>query len=378
MTVAAPLVSLDSAPDLHHGSHNHLLLPVRGFRASLDAIIVPTFRAADALRASMKVAQVLECPLLALCSGAASAKQAAKLGTYLGVEVLAIDVRDVSTLLPSFRTDQLLRSTLFAHGSDLSLKRNLGLLMARLAGWDRVLFLDDDICRVNPEGVRAAAGGLDDERVRAVGLENTGYADNSVVCHAYRAVGAEQDSFIGGGAMVVRPAATRSFHPNIYNEDWLFLIGDGAPFKAGIAGSMSQRRYDPFANSERAAGEELGDTLAEGLYWLLDDDQPLQYAKPAFWGDFLYRRRRLFDHVLTRADATVTDARRREAIKASIRAARGRSSFITPQLCQSYVDAWRADLETWGVFIDGYKAQGAVEKAFAELGIAHVVRRSAL
>ena len=32
-----------------------------------------------------------------------------------------------------------------ARNSDLSIKRNTGLLLARMLGWDRIFFLDDDI-----------------------------------------------------------------------------------------------------------------------------------------------------------------------------------------------------------------------------------------
>jgi hypothetical protein len=374
----SPLLTNSSVPELHHGSHNHLLTEIAAddhATGGLDAIIVPTFRSVDTLRDSMVVARDANCPLVVLCSGPADAKQSVTLGELLNTRVLAIDLHDVRPKMPRFRTDDLLGRTNFSHRSDLSLKRNLGLLMGRIAGWNRVLFLDDDIWDVRAAELPGAANLLA-KGFRAVGLRNRGFADNSVVCHAYREIGAEQDSFIGGGAMLVDPSATRSFFPNIYNEDWFFLLGDGVPFRAAVSGSMVQRTYDPFADSRRAAGEELGDTLAEGLFWLLDDDRDPQSGDAEFWGDFLYRRRTLFDHVLRLVDTNVKDESKREPIKASLREARGRSSFITPWLCTTFVRNWFHDLTTWRTFIDHFSAVAGVDKAISELGLSHVAQRS--
>lgn len=238
-----------------------------------------------------------------------------------------------------------------------------------------MLFLDDDIWDVRAAELPGAADLLT-AGFRAVGLQNRGFADNSVVCHAYREIGAEQDSFIGGGAMLVDPTTTRSFFPNIYNEDWFYLLGDGVPFRAAVSGSMVQRTYDPFADSRRTAGEELGDTLAEGLFWLLDDQRDPGSGDAQFWGDFLYRRRRLFDHVLGLVDTRVEDAARRGQIKASLREARGRSSFITPWLCTTFVSNWFHDLTTWRGFIDHLPKISGVGKALSELGLSHVAQHS--
>ena len=48
---------------------------------------------------------------------------------------------------------------------DLSIKRNLGLVLARMLGWQRLMFLDDDIFDVTKEDVDALAAGLSDHSV---------------------------------------------------------------------------------------------------------------------------------------------------------------------------------------------------------------------
>jgi hypothetical protein len=359
---------------LHHASHSHLLDYVaqsdleRPGERRLDAIIVPTFRPSNVLRDSLALAQHLSVPLISLCSGDAHAGQSVDRGA-----MLAIDLREPLLQMPAFGTAELLGRDGTGRVSDLSLKRNLGLLLARAAGWQRVLFLDDDIFGMDPGEIDRAAGLLDRSDYRAVGLANRGFPDNSVVCHAYRAVGAGQDTFIGGGAMIVNPQKTRSFFPNIYNEDWLFLLGDGVPFRAACSGSMIQRRFDPFARSGRAAEEEFGDTLAEGLFWLLDTGRGRLTGDPSYWADFLFRRRAFLDHLLAAVDDVyLTEEQRREQIKASLRAAKGASAYITPRLCDEFIRAWREDLHVWDVFLDLFPRDLGIAKAIAELGLTHV------
>ena len=68
-----------------------------------------------------------------------------------------------------------------------SLKRNLGLLLARLHGWNKIAFIDDDIKIGQPEHFARLAGQL--EFYQAAGMVVDEYPDNSVVCHARRLAG---------------------------------------------------------------------------------------------------------------------------------------------------------------------------------------------
>ena len=105
---------------------------------------------------------------------------------------------------------------------DTSAKRNIGLMLCHMLGWKHVTFLDDDIEIPDPGDLERAAGLLDERNL--VGLFVDGFPDNSVVCHAYRLAGGPQTSFIGGGAIVVETERTRSFFPDIYNEDWFYML----------------------------------------------------------------------------------------------------------------------------------------------------------
>ena len=84
---------------------------------------------------------------------------------------------------------------------DLSIKRNLGLLLARMLGWQRIFFMDDDIRDVTPADLYATVAVLGHHR--SAGMMVTDFPDNSVVCHAHRQTGAAQDTFVSGSALAV-------------------------------------------------------------------------------------------------------------------------------------------------------------------------------
>ena len=239
-----------------------------------------------------------------------------------------------------------------------------------MAGWRRVLFLDDDLSQADSSQVRAAAGLL--RELRAVGLANHGYPDNSVVCHAYREVGGAQETFAGGGAMLVDPQSADAFFPDIYNEDWFFLYADARERRVGMTGSVFHRAFDPFADPARAREEEFGDCLAEGLFWLLHEERGVEAADDEFWRSAIANRRKLIRHVLAKLRRRGPEWAQwpsRDRMLASLDAAQRISSFITPSLCVDYVEAWQQDLAQWRRSLTRLRPQPGIEKALVELGL---------
>ena len=123
----------------------------RPARLGLDAIIVPGTRPAAYLDHAVTLARAAKCSLVILCS---QQLRGADVKEYLAArsfsEAIVIDLpAGYSHPLFDFRglhdiKDQLppgVRLTL----TDLSMKRNIGLVLARMLGWQRVFFLDDDI-----------------------------------------------------------------------------------------------------------------------------------------------------------------------------------------------------------------------------------------
>ncbi|MER6791826.1 hypothetical protein [Amycolatopsis mediterranei] len=332
-----------------HKSHQDLLAHIDvadAPGAAMDAIIVPTGRPAAYLRQAIAVAKERDVFLLLLCSLRSTASAAALAAKNAGVRALAIDTDLLNPgLVPTFATDQILRFTRFRRQTDTSYKRNLGLLIAVLAGWKRILFLDDDIELPNPADLGVAAGLLDEYPV--VGLANEGMPDNSVVCHAIRDAGQKQDTFIGGGALEVGEAAFTSFFPNIYNEDWFFLL-DGMKLRpSATTGKAKQKDYDPYRDPRRARGEELGDTLAEGVFGLFDNHLGLAQATKAYWREFLNDRRRIIRETIKLVQASPIEAAQQARMVDALKAAVGRSELITPELCLRYLRAWQQDCVRW-------------------------------
>jgi len=342
----------------------------------LDAILVPIAHDTTELTKAIGFAARLGCVLVALCSQRASAAEAIRLAKGSGAELVAIDIDGMpADLLPAFATTDVLREAGFAYPKDTSAKRNLGLVFARFAGWERVVFLDDDIHLPDPDDLERAAQLLG--HYEAVGLEIGDFPDNSVVCHAHRETGGTQTTFIGGGALAVGRESMSSFFPKIYNEDWFFLLKGDRLRPSAMIGTAEQKFYDPFATEERARTEEFGDCLAEGVFWLLDQDEGLARATAAYWREFLGHRRRFIGEIIGRVDRANVRAAR---ITGVLEAARRECERITPSLCVDYLTAWQEDRQRWREHVETMYLEHAdglsrhpgstrVEKALSELGL---------
>lgn len=356
-------------PD-HHGSHRQLLWSFEDTSPALrkvDAIFVPTTREPAYLAAAADLAISLNCPLVTLHSGKlTSASEAAEV-LPPAVDLIAIDVPEpVRLRLPDLQTSRLLAGTIFARQTDLSAKRNLALVLSHMLDWSRIIFLDDDITALNPDDMRQAVSLLDAHS--AVGLIIEGFHDHSVVCHAFRDAGGEQQSFVGGGALAVELKRSCSFFPDIYNDDWFYMLDTKEGLQSvASTGKVVQKPYDPFQTPDRARAEELGDVLAEGIYWLLDKGKHIADVDLRYWPGFLVARRRFVERVLAMVDKQQIDwaekTRRTKALKGSL----DRLAHITPALCNDYLQAWVADRELWQLHIQQLPAQLPREKALDSL-----------
>ena len=170
-----------------------------------------------------------------------------------------------------------------------------------MLGWSRIFFMDDDVRGVSLADLRATVLMLD--RYRTVGMRVTDYADNSVVCHANRETGADQDVFVSGSVLAVNCQQPFGFFPEIYNEDWLFFYDDVRTRRLGWSGrDVTQLRYDPFENVGRAEGQEFGDVLAEGMYALIHLGSGVTEATVGYRNKFLTTRKKVLEQIIERAD----------------------------------------------------------------------------
>lgn len=348
----------------HIESHAALLqqpTEAEASRRALDAIVVPTIRP-QSLQPATVLASEMGCALVVLCS---TREQA---GQVLSECEPAGDDRLVTYVPPSIE-DNLLSFLTSVHPEndierschiDIARKRNVGLLLARLCGWRTIMYLDDDIRDLTASAVSRAAALT--ARFQAAGFEINYYPDNSVVCHAHRLTGGKQGIFPGGSALVVDVARCNTLFPPVYNEDWLFLFDAVQSRSVAVAGTLSQLEYQPFAHSRRAASEEFGDVIAEGLYRLIHEGADVTDATHAYWRSALERRFQLIDHVAARLlqdeDAPVIGY-----ALMSLAAARKQLTAISALACVSFIRAWRADLDAWRHTLLGLPVVGDLAEA---------------
>jgi hypothetical protein len=251
-------------------------------------------------------------------------------------------------------------------------------LLARLHGWSKIAFVDDDIKLVGNRNIARLAGQL--ERHQVAGMLVRRFPDNSVVCHARRLAGFAQDVFVTGAVLGVHCSSLPfSFFPDIYNEDWFFFAEEAANRRLPRVGQAVQAEYDPFANSGRARREEFGDLLAEGLYALMGEEDPsvpfeeqLRGATMQYWSRFIDARREVISETKTRLSRFMGRDEENEYLSAaigSLGAADSQLDSIEAGHCVNFIEAWREDLRCWQKFSNGVNNVGSTRAAmdFLEL-----------
>jgi hypothetical protein len=370
---------------LQHATHAELIEPAlpsvaaRHADGGPGAIIVPAARGADNLESVIKLAIDADCHLVVLCSREAEPSSVNLLLRECGIrgdEATVVNVpAGYSHDLFRFETTRWVRNapgyqTRAARDHDLSVKRNIGLVLARMLGWQRIFFMDDDIRDVTADALAALTGLLGTNGpagpYRTAGMTVKEFPDNSVVCHARRDVKEDQDVFVSGSVLAVDCTVPFSFFPDIYNEDWLFFYDDAAEKQLATLGFHArQLEYDPFADPQRAARQEFGDVIAEGLYSLLHGGRGWQSATREYWHEFLGDRKRILLEITSRLHFAPKEMQGEMA--RAIEAASKTLKAIHPGMCAKYVETWREDLERWSKRLEGLERTGSVADALRVL-----------
>jgi hypothetical protein len=350
--------------------------PMQSQPGRLDAIIVPASRPAFFLQPAIDLAARLDVLLVVLCSKQTRADHVAeRVSSSPGARALIIDLPRTwrHPKFPTRTSSPVFKKANGYRESDLSAKRNIGLLLARLHGWNKIVFVDDDVTLSRTDNVARLAGQLD--RYDVAGMIVRTFPDNSVVCHARRDAGLPQDVFLTGAVLGVHcNNLPLSFFPDIYNEDWFFFAREAASRQLRGVGEASQLTYNPYARPDRARQEEFGDLLAEGLFALMGQIDPsvrlaeqLRAADEAYWSRFIDARH----NVITETEALLSvAAERREdhgriaSALVSLRAAQHHlDHMIAAENCVRFVDAWQEDLEEWQRFSSGVNNVGGTSDA---------------
>jgi hypothetical protein len=370
-------------------SHAHLAQDVARWHAlsvwprrkRLDAVIVPASRPASFLQPIIELAACLDVFLVVLCSTHTEPAHVVELVARTPrARALIISISGAWTHagFPTRTCHSTFRVASAWRSSDLSLKRNVGLLLARLHGWNKVVFVDDDITFPQTDSLARLAAQLDRHQIAGMVVER--YPDNSVVCHARRLAGLSQDVFITGAGLGVHcNNLPLSFFPDIYNEDWFFFAKEAAARDLPRVGRARQMEYDPFANPDRARREEFGDLMAEGLYALIGEEdvsspfhEQLREATPAYWARFIHVRYDVIAEIRSKLGGIVgNDVKngRVTSALASLAAAQRQLDTITADLCVNFLNAWWEDLQDWQRFSNAVSNVGNTREAMDFLGL---------
>jgi hypothetical protein len=375
------------------GSQSSVLSP--GSRAIteplVDAIVVPTTRTAEHLRPAVQLAANARCHLVVVYTDDPPPGLSEVLYGLRPDQVTLLTVRS-DTKHPLLDLGATLPQSIVSPDElDISRKRNLGLLIGRACGWTRVLFLDDDIRKLNADKLSSAAALLDDHPV--VGLPIKKYPDASVVGHAQRLAGRRYEPFVSGGSLLVDPQRLKGYFAPVCHEDWLCVINHLREGTITIGGSVGQLPYLPFAAPERARFEEFGDILLTGLLGLVnerrrkgaaDEASPMadteywrEATSPRFWKQILEQRAMLLADITARFKRNTFDG---PSPLLSLAAASQRLSELKPADFVLFTEEWLTSLGEWRALLSALSRvdlpdkASAIEKALAELGIADVVR----
>jgi hypothetical protein len=359
------------------------------------AIVVPTIRSMKeprtGLRLAARLAADVGCPLVVLVSKEAAKRESiddlrAQLGEEVAARTLVVHVADSPGNWTRFAVDELTisrehRQSAAGSGSplnDAGRKRSLAILLARSMGWSSLLLLDDDVYTdVETDGqpcerhnaldprtldvttLCAAVAAVEAGEHDVVGFVVQDFDDNSVLFRMCKVLGEKPRQFMGGGAMICRIDDRTPFFSSIYNEDWLFLLalvlwhGNRRPWAE--AGSLHQDPYAPYETS-RAASEELGDLLGEGMMSLVTAGaREVPIAGVHYWWAMIRQRIALRRELeagvhewpdpekeqMALALKTVTEIHHRLECD---------QSFWCQQFV-SYQYTWRRDLRTWFGFL---------------------------
>jgi hypothetical protein len=371
---------------LQYSTHAGLIEPSRrptpSAGAAIDAIIVPAARPAKNLLTAVGLAAETGARLIVLCSFRTHADEVrALLAEHELPDAAVVEMprKRGKWILRDFETTRYVhdgpgKAVCGTRNSDLSMKRNIGLLLARMLGWERIFFMDDDIRWVSANTVLSTVSllGAADHGYRTAGMSVKEYPDNSVVCHARREVGEYQGVFVSGSVLAVDCGAPFDFFPDLYNEDWLFFYRDAAEERLATPGSLAEQlTYDPFADPQRAASQEFGDVIAEGLYALLHSGRSAEAADEEYWKRFLADRNRVLADVGRRL-SSLRSAMRPE-LRGKISRATGAAQQVlwrvTAKMCAEYVTAWQRDLRRWDEVLANLEGASSIEDALRKMGL---------
>lgn len=168
----------------------------------------------------------------------------------------------------------------------LGYARNYAIILAKILGFERILFMDDDIIVKDFDVIFKIFDLLNNADF--VGAEIKGMPDLSVVDVIMQQLGMEPYRFMSGGFLAFNLESVSEYFLNYYNEDWVWLFMHKPKAKLVKYGEVYQLPYDPFENAvEKALQQEFGEILVEGLIEIDSRNDFSSLKNNIFWQKIL-------------------------------------------------------------------------------------------
>ena len=170
-------------------------------------------------------------------------------------------------------------------GWNLGYCRNWALILCAVEGFERVVFLDDDIRLTE-------AGNIDHQLILLsdydfVGSKIMGMPDESFIGHLFREIGIEFEGLPSGGFLAFKPKFIHEAFINVYNEDWIWQRMHPEAISI-VSGSSYQNEYDPFTIPiSKIHFQEFGEILYRGLDLAFSKKNASLLNKNRYWTDII-------------------------------------------------------------------------------------------
>jgi hypothetical protein len=179
--------------------------------------------------------------------------------------------------------------TLGTNGWNLGYVRNYAIILAKILGFERVLFIDDDIIIKDHNIIQDMMRLLND--MDFVGAKIIGMPDYSVVNHIERELGMKPYEFLSGGFLAFNQSSVSEYFLNYYNEDWIWLFLHKPKAKFIKYGEGHQLPFDPFENAvEKALRQEFGVILVRGVKEAVESENYALLLNKHFWSRIIEGR----------------------------------------------------------------------------------------
>ncbi|KYG83730.1 hypothetical protein AWN68_02685 [Roseivirga echinicomitans] len=181
---------------------------------------------------------------------------------------------------------------------NLGIARNFALDHSTLLGYEKVLFVDDDISGIGEKVIEVGFESLIGNCFVSCSLK--GVEDDSIVGHIAKQVGVivEGPKMLSGGFLFLSPSSITHRFYNIYNEDWILQLLEKEMEQLIIPYTVFHSMNQEVEwTIDKAVFQELGELAINGLF---ENYQALSMDY-SFWGNVLAKRIKFIEKINERS-----------------------------------------------------------------------------